>query len=268
MRHRQDPRQDRRSFLAGGKGTVRHTDLSVGRAPSAGWKRWLDHESLSQGARWTIQSLWGERQSTEAHPRRSTHLLGRKASGRSGLTLDWHFQVVRHRAARRQGAYRKLHKPRPGQPGEVVCGRVDVQRQHAWWPGTRQHGKQLRSKCGPNSTGRTSRRPSLRNWHSQKSSQLWAAANPSTPSPEVTLLTFAGALDSACHRSASSYIADLRLRHNELDLAISALVRSFKKVIDAVTRGFGPVKKAPKVKLSAISTQDRHDKSWHGRTLT
>ena len=70
---------------------------------------------------------------------------------------------------------------------------------------------------------------------------------------EVTLLTFAGALDSACHRSASSYIADLRLRRIELDLAISALVRSFKKVIDAVTRGFGPVKKAPKVKLSAIS---------------
>ena len=70
---------------------------------------------------------------------------------------------------------------------------------------------------------------------------------------EVTLLTVAGALDSAGYRSASSYIAELRLQHIELDFAISpALKRAFKEVIDAVTRGFGPVKKAPEVKLSAI----------------
>ena len=63
---------------------------------------------------------------------------------------------------------------------------------------------------------------------------------------EVTLLTVAGALDSAGYRSASSYIAELRLRHVELDFAISlALNRTFKKVNDAVSRGFGPVKKAP-----------------------
>ena len=52
------------------------------------------------------------------------------------------------------------------------------------------------------------------------------------------------------------YIAELRLRHVELDFANSpALDRAFKKVNDAVTRGLGPVKKAPEVKLSAI----KHD---------
>ena len=73
---------------------------------------------------------------------------------------------------------------------------------------------------------------------------------------EVTLLTVPGALDSAGYRSASSYIAELRLRHVELDFAISpALDQAFKKVNDAVTRGLGPVKKAPEVKLSTI----KHD---------
>ena len=73
---------------------------------------------------------------------------------------------------------------------------------------------------------------------------------------EVTLLTFAGALDGAGYRSASSYIAELRLRHVELDCAISpALDRAFKKVNDAVTRGLSPVEKAPEVKLSTI----KHD---------
>ena len=76
---------------------------------------------------------------------------------------------------------------------------------------------------------------------------------PIYPLTEVSLLTVAGALDSAGYRSASSYIAELRLRHLEPDFAISpALDRAFKKVVDAVTRGVGPVKKAPEVKLSAI----------------
>ena len=74
------------------------------------------------------------------------------------------------------------------------------------------------------------------------------------PLSEATLLTVVGALDSAGKRSASSYIAELRLRHVELDFAISlALDRAFKNFNDAVTRG--PVKKAPEVKLSAI----KHD---------
>ena len=56
------------------------------------------------------------------------------------------------------------------------------------------------------------------------------------------MLTVAGALDSAGERSASSYIAELRLRHVELDFAISpTLDRAFKK--------------APEVRLSAI----KHD---------
>ena len=94
--------------------------------------------------------------------------LGAEKRG-SGIKVGWSrlqarraIQVVRHGAARRQGACRKLHKQRPGQPGGVACGRVGVQRQHAWWPGTQQHGKLLRSKCGPNSMRRTSRRPSRR----------------------------------------------------------------------------------------------------------
>ena len=70
------------------------------------------------------------------------------------------------------------------------------------------------------------------------------------------MLTVAGALDGAGYTSASSYIAELRLRHVELDFAISpALDRAFKKVNDAVTRGLGPVKKAPEVLLSTI----KHD---------
>ena len=51
---------------------------------------------------------------------------------------------------------------------------------------------------------------------------------------EVTLLTVAGALDSAGYRSASSHIAEPRLRHVELDFAISqALDKAVKKVNDA-----------------------------------
>ena len=73
------------------------------------------------------------------------------------------------------------------------------------------------------------------------------------PLSEETLLIVAGALDSAGYRSASSYLSELRLQHIELDFAISpALERTFKKVNDAVTRGMGPAKKAPEVKLSAI----------------
>ena len=79
---------------------------------------------------------------------------------------------------------------------------------------------------------------------------------PIYPLSEVTLLTVAGALDSAGYRSASSYIAELRLRHVELDFATSpALDRAFKKVNDPVTKGPGPVKKAPEVKLLII----KHD---------
>ena len=77
-------------------------------------------------------------------------------------------QMVRHRIAKRQGAYRKLHKLR--QPGRMVCGREGAQRPHVGWPGTQQHEKLLRSKYGLNSTPRTSRQRSLRNWHLQKSS--------------------------------------------------------------------------------------------------
>ena len=40
-------------------------------------------------------------------------------------------QMVRRRIAKRQGAYRKLHKLRPGQPGAMVCGREGAPRPHA-----------------------------------------------------------------------------------------------------------------------------------------
>ena len=54
------------------------------------------------------------------------------------------------------------------------------------------------------------------------------------PLSEATLLAVAGALDSAGKRSASSCIAELRLRHVELDFAISpALDRAFEKVNDS-----------------------------------
>ena len=79
---------------------------------------------------------------------------------------------------------------------------------------------------------------------------------PDYPFSETTLLKVAGALDSAGYTSASSYIAELRIRHVELDFAISpTLDPASKKINDAVTRGPGPVKKAPEVKLSAI----KHD---------
>ena len=69
---------------------------------------------------------------------------------------------------------------------------------------------------------------------------------PIYPFCKETLLTLA-------YRSAPAYIAELRLRHIELDFAISpALDRTFKKVNDATTRGLGPAKRAPEVKLSAI----------------
>ena len=85
---------------------------------------------------------------------------------------------------------------------------------------------------------------------------ILGGSEPVYPLSEVTLLTAAGSLDGAGCRSASSYIAELRLRHVELDFAISpALGRAFKKINDAVTKGPGPVKKAPEVKLSAI----KHD---------
>ena len=76
---------------------------------------------------------------------------------------------------------------------------------------------------------------------------------PIYPLCKETLLTVAGALDNAGFWSAPAYIAELRLRHVELDFAISpALDRTFKKVNDAITRGSGPAKKAPEVKLPAI----------------
>ena len=68
--------------------------------------------------------------------------------------------------------------------------------------------------------------------------------------------------------SAPAYIAELRLRHVELDFAISpALDRTFKKVNDAITRGLGPAKKAPEVKLSAIQPHCRHVGCVRGRCL-
>ena len=85
-----------------------------------------------------------------------------------------------------------------------------------------------------------------KNVETAKSSELALAeelatlggCEPIYPLSEVTLLAVAGALDSAGYGSASSYIAELRLRHVELDFAISlALDRAFKKVNDAVTRG-------------------------------
>ena len=58
------------------------------------------------------------------------------------------------------------------------------------------------------------------------------------PLSEETLLIVAGALDSAGYRSASSYFSELRLRHIELDFAISpALERTFKKVNDDERHG-------------------------------
>ena len=56
----------------------------------------------------------------------------------------------------------------------------------------------------------------------------FGGCEPVYPLSEATLLTVAGTLDSAGYRSASSYIAGLRLRHVELDFAISpALDRAF-----------------------------------------
>ena len=76
---------------------------------------------------------------------------------------------------------------------------------------------------------------------------------PIYPLCKETLLSVAGALDKAGYRSAPAYIAELRLRHIELDFAISpALDRTFKKLNVAITRGLGPAKKAFEVKRSAI----------------
>ena len=108
--------------------------------------------------------------------------------GWSRLQAQTTLQRVRHGIAKRLGAYRKLHKLRLGQPGRMVCVREGAQRPHAGWPVTKQHGRLLRSKCGLNSTQRTSRQRSLRNWHSQKSSQPWAVVNPSIPSARYHLL--------------------------------------------------------------------------------
>ena len=130
----------------------------------------------------------------------------------------------------------------------MVCGSEGAQRPHAGWPVTQQHGRLLRSKCGLNSTRKTSRQRSLRN--------CLGGCEPVYPLSVVTLLSVAGSLDSAGYRSQSSYIAELRLRHVELDFAISPVLdRAFQKVNDAVTRGLGPVKKAPEVKPSTI----KHD---------
>ena len=76
-------------------------------------------------------------------------------------------------------------------------------------------------------------------------------------------LTVAGALDSAGYRSASSYIAELRLRHIELDFAISpALDRAFKKVIDAVCyEGLRPSQESTRGEAFGHPAQYRHDDS-------
>ena len=54
--HRQNPNQDRRSFQAGCTGTVKRTDVAVGKAPPAGGKMWLDNESPSQGEMDNLQA--------------------------------------------------------------------------------------------------------------------------------------------------------------------------------------------------------------------
>ena len=121
---------------AGCTGTVRRTDVvAAENAPPAGGKRWLDMNLLPK-ARWTLQrlceaiakeerrQLLGGRPSTEAHPRRSTHLPDREASGRSSLTLDLGrprsqlLQSFRGGPARRQNSSWCSTRPRGTHPAK------------------------------------------------------------------------------------------------------------------------------------------------------
>ena len=80
-----------------------------------------------------------------------------------------------------------------------------------------------------------------------------AGVTPLYPLSEDALLAVAAALDAASFRSAAGYLSELRLRHIELDFAVSpCLARTFKKVCDAVSRGIGPPAKAPEVQLKYI----------------
>ena len=95
------------------------------------------------------------------------------------------------------------------------------------WPVIQQHGRLLKVRS----------KFYAKNVETTKSSKLALAeelatlggCEPIYPLSEVTLLSVAGALDSAGYRH-----------------------QAFKKVTDAVTRVSGPVKKAPEVKLSNI----------------
>ena len=90
--------------------------------------------------------------------------------------------------------------------------------------------------------------------HSQKSLQRWADASPSIPFAKKRCLQLqAPWTRQATGRRPHTSLSCACERHIELDFAISpALDRTFKKVNDAITRGLGPAKKAPEVKLSAI----------------
>ena len=82
--YRQGPSQNCGCVQTGCTRTVERTDVAIDKAPPAGGKRWLDHESPSQGEmdnpevlgshrrRRTAMQLLRGRQGTEAHPWRST----------------------------------------------------------------------------------------------------------------------------------------------------------------------------------------------------
>ena len=68
------------------------------------------------------------------------------------------------------------------------------------------------------------------------------------PLSERLLVTVGAALMGASYSSGASYIAELKLRHVELDHAIGpALGRRITKVTDALERGLGPKSKAPEI---------------------
>ena len=177
-------------------------------------------------------------------------------------------QVVRHRAARRQGAYRKLHKQRPGQPGR--CG-LRARRCAA---AARMVARDpaARGSCSGQSAVQIQR-------EERRDGQIFEMAlaeelatldgcEPACPLTEVTLLTVAGALDSAGCRSASSQIAELGLRHAELDFAISpALDRAFKMVHRRCYEGLRPCQESTQVEAFGHPAQHRLDDSRRGGRL-
>ena len=68
------------------------------------------------------------------------------------------------------------------------------------------------------------------------------------PLSERLIVTVGAALMAASYSSGASYVAELRLRHVELDFGVGpALSRRFAKVTDALERGLGPKAKAPEV---------------------